>query len=54
MDAAAIGLLGCLPRASITMATTASESNVSAAIEMMAHDNPKRSAIRPAESAPIA
>jgi hypothetical protein len=38
----------------ITTATTAPERNVSAAIDVIAHDSPKLSAIRPAESAPIA
>lgn len=38
----------------ITMATIAPEKKVSAAIDVMAHESPKRSAIRPADSAPIA
>lgn len=38
----------------ITTATTAPERNVSAAIDVIAHGSPKLSAMRPAESAPIA
>lgn len=38
----------------IAMATIAPERNVKAAIDVIAHESPKRSAMRPAESAPIA
>ena len=49
-----VGELEPLAVSCIAMATTTPERNVSAAMDVIAHDSPKRSAMRPAASAPIA